>query len=54
MLLSDETRREFVKRGYIVVPAVLSPQEVGAAMIVVDDFVAQTMAIAVITSTGRP
>lgn len=41
-LLSNETRREFAERGYIVVPAVLSPREVRAAMTVVDDFVAQT------------
>ena len=42
MLLSNETRREFAERGYIVVPAVLSPREVRAAMTMVDDFVVQT------------
>jgi len=42
MILSDESKREFAERGYIVVPAVLSPREIGAAMTVVDDLIAET------------
>jgi len=42
MVLSDRDKCLFAERGYIVVPAVLSPREIGAAMTVVDDLIAET------------
>lgn len=41
MVLTDQDKREFAERGYIVVPAVLSRHEIAAAMAVIDDLIAE-------------
>jgi hypothetical protein len=40
MILTDEDKREFAERGYLVVPGVLSRREIDHAMAVVDDLIA--------------
>jgi hypothetical protein len=40
LILSDGAKREFAERGYIVVPAVLSPQAVEEGMAMIDALVA--------------
>jgi Phytanoyl-CoA dioxygenase (PhyH) len=39
--LTTDDKREFAERGYIVVPSVLSPPEIAAAMTTIDELVAK-------------